>query len=208
MQKFEYNLYMDEIKENLSKNIITLRKEKKLTQLELANKLNYSDKSVSKWENGDTVPDIEVIKRLADFFNVTVDNLIGSPEKLEKKPEEEKVIKPTRNHLVITLLSVICVWLVSTSVYVLLNIFLKTSYWLCFIWALPVSSIVLLVFNAIWGKHKFSILITSTLSWTLILSIYLQLLKYNLWVLFLIGIPLQIGIILWSRLNKYKKTNN
>lgn len=196
---------MDEIKNNLSKNIIKLRKEKKLTQLELANALNYSDKSVSKWENGDTIPDIEVIKRLADFFNVSVDSLIGSPESLTQK--QANTTNLPKNKLIITLLSIICVWIVSTLIFVMLKIFLKTDYWLCFIWAIPVSFIVLIVFNGIWGKRKFSILITSGLMWTIILSIYLQLLKFNLWVLFLIGIPLEIGIILWSRLNMYKKNS-
>lgn len=197
---------MDEIKNNLSKNIIKLRKEKKLTQLELANALNYSDKSVSKWENGDTIPDIEVIKRLADFFNISVDSLIGSPESLTQK--QAKTTNLPKNKLIITLLSIICVWIVSTLIFVMLKIFLKTDYWLCFIWAIPVSFIVLIVFNGIWGKRKFSILITSGLMWTIILSIYLQLLKFNLWVLFLIGIPLEIGIILWSRLNMYKKNSH
>lgn len=197
---------MDEIKNNLSKNIIKLRKEKKLTQLELANALNYSDKSVSKWENGDTIPDIEVIKRLADFFNVSVDSLIGSPESLTQK--QATTTNLPKNKLIITLLSIICVWIVSTLIFVMLKIFLKTDYWLCFIWAIPVSFIVLIVFNGIWGKRKFSILITSGLMWTIILSIYLQLLKFNLWVLFLIGIPLEIGIILWSRLNMYKKNSH
>ncbi len=197
---------MDEIKNNLSKNIIKLRKEKKLTQLELANALNYSDKSVSKWENGDTIPDIEVIKRLADFFNVSVDSLIGNPESLTQK--QANTTNLPKNKLIITLLSIICVWIVSTLIFVMLKIFLKTDYWLCFIWAIPVSFIVLIVFNGIWGKRKFSILITSGLMWTIILSIYLQLLKFNLWVLFLIGIPLEIGIILWSRLNMYKKNSH
>lgn len=196
---------MDEIKNNLSKNIIKLRKEKKLTQLELANALNYSDKSVSKWENGDTIPDIEVIKRLADFFNVSVDSLIGNPESLTQK--QANTTNLPKNKLIITLLSIICVWIVSTLIFVMLKIFLKTDYWLCFIWAIPVSFIVLIVFNGIWGKRKFSIFITSGLMWTIILSIYLQLLKFNLWVLFLIGIPLEIGIILWSRLNMYKKNS-
>lgn len=196
---------MDEIKNNLSKNIIKLRKEKKLTQLELANALNYSDKSVSKWENGDTIPDIEVIKRLADFFNVSVDSLIGNPENLMQKQTNTNSVP--KNKLVITLLSIICVWIVSTLIFVMLKIFLNVDYWLCFIWAIPVSFIVLIVFNAIWGKRKFSILITSGLVWTIILGIYLQLLKFNLWVLFLIGIPLEIGIILWSRLNMYKKNS-
>ena len=193
---------MDEIKENLSKNITTLRKQKKMTQLELATALNYSDKSVSKWENGDTIPDIEVIKRLADFFHVSVDALIGEPKNLvvENKPTTNL----PKNKLVITLLSVLCVWIVATTVYVMLSIFLHINYWMCFIWALPISSIVVLVFNAIWGKHRFSIIITSCLIWTIIVSLYLQLLSYNLWVLFLIGIPLEIGTILWSRLNMYK----
>ena len=64
---------MDNIKANIAKNIIELRKKNNWTQAELADKLNYSDKAVSKWERAEAVPDIETLHALAELFGVTVD---------------------------------------------------------------------------------------------------------------------------------------
>lgn len=196
---------MENIKFNLANNISNLRKEKKLTQLELANILNYSDKSISKWENGDACPDIEVIKKLADFFEVSVDYLINDNNNEDKNSIKKPERKFLTNKKLITILSCLIVWIIATTTYALLNIFAKVNYWLCFIWAIPATFIVLIVFNAIWGKKAFSITFTSGLVWSLILAIYLQLLKYNIWVLFLIGAPLQIAIIIWANLSFNKK---
>ncbi len=194
---------MDEIKKNLSKKLLELRHQKKLTQLELAQKLNYSDKSISKWENGDAVPDIAVLKQIATFYEVSVDYLIS--DDTEKKPENTLPNNSNnKNKIIITLLATSVVWIVATIIYVQLKIWAKINFWIIYIWALPVSFIVLVVFNAIWRKKKFSITLTSLLVWTLLLSIYLQFLKYNIWVIFLIGAPMQIAIILWSQLNKNK----
>lgn len=62
---------------NLSDNIIRLRHEKKLTQEELADFMGVTKGSVSKWEKGINTPDILLLPRLAAFFDVTVDELIG-----------------------------------------------------------------------------------------------------------------------------------
>lgn len=194
---------MEDIKNLLSKNLLTLRKSRNLTQLELAQKLNYSDKSISKWEHGDAVPDIEVLKRIADFYDVTVDYLISDNS---KKPEVHSVTKSNnRNKIIITGLSTMLVWLVATIVYSQLNIWLNIHYWPVFVWSVPASFIVLIVFNGIWGKRKFSFTITSCLVWSILASIYLQFLKFNLWIIFIIGIPLQIAIILWSQLKNQNK---
>ena len=68
---------MSDIKAIIAKNITALRQNHKMTQIELAEKLNYSDKAVSKWERGESVPDISVLKQIADLFGVTVDYLLG-----------------------------------------------------------------------------------------------------------------------------------
>ena len=194
---------MDEIKKNLSKKLLELRHQKKLTQLELAQKLNYSDKSISKWENGDAVPDVAVLKQIANFYEVTVDYLISDDSELllEQQPAN---VSNNKNKIIITLLATSIVWIVATIIYVQLKIWAGINFWIIYIWALPVSFIVLVVFTAIWRKKKFSITLTSLLVWTFLLSIYLQFLKYNIWVVFLIGAPMQIAIILWSQLNKNK----
>ena len=145
---------MEDIKNLLSKNLLILRKSRNLTQLELANKLNYSDKSISKWEHGDAIPDIEVLKRIADFYDVTVDYLISDNS---KKPDTPSITKSNnRNKILITGLSTMLVWLVATIVYSQLNIWLNIHYWLVFVWSIPASFIVLTVFNGIWGKKRFS----------------------------------------------------
>lgn len=63
----------------------------------------------------------------------------------------------------------------------------------------------MIVFNAIWGRRRFSAVLVSVLVWSIITGLYLQTLKYNMWVLYFIGIPLQISVILWSRLGRGKK---
>ena len=87
---------MKEIREIVSENLTELRKEKKLTQLELAEKINYSDKAVSKWENGDTLPDIETLQKLCDFYGVTLDYLTHEGSRKDKKEPGS----PVREHRV------------------------------------------------------------------------------------------------------------
>ena len=81
---------MDDLKFIISSNLVRLRKHNKLTQGELATHMNYSDKSVSKWETGETTPSIEILKKLADFYNVKVDDLLDknfTPEKTSTEKE-------------------------------------------------------------------------------------------------------------------------
>ena len=196
---------MLELKDILAKNLLELRKAAALTQMELAEKLNYSDKSVSKWEHGDAVPDIEVLAGIAAFYGVTVDWLITEHKNVSPPLSEEKKERHLRgNKLIITLLAMSAVWIVSTIIYVQLLILADINYWCVFVWSVPASCVVLTVFNAIWGKRRFSAICVSVLVWSLIAGLYLQLLKYNVWTVFFIGIPLQISVILWSRLKRGK----
>lgn len=199
---------MAELKDVLAKNLYELRKGVSLTQLELAEKLNYSDKSVSKWEHGDAVPDIEVLARIAAFYNVTVDYLISEHKDAAGEapinPEEKNRKRIRQNHIVITLLATCLVWIVATVIYTPLFIWAHINYWNVFVWAVPVSCIVLIVFNAIWGARRFSVVLTSALVWSFITALYLQLIDYNMWALYFIGAPLQVAIVLWARL-KIKK---
>lgn len=195
---------MNELKNIIAGNIIHLRKEQKLTQAELAQKLNYSDKAVSKWERGESIPDIETLKAIADMFGVTVDYLLT-----ENAEEEMENFKPKNankpNQLTITLLAVCLVWLAATIVYVYSQINDGYNFWTIFVWAVPVSCLFLSIFNKMWGKRLFNVYIDSAFVWTLLASIYLQFLHYNLWLIFFIGIPLQILIILWANMKPKKR---
>ena len=187
-----------ELKNIIAKNIAELRKANGLTQLSLAEKLNYSDKAVSKWEAGASIPDVIVLKEIADLFGVTVDDLLRENCKMRNIPASNK-----RIHTIITLLSVMLVWLIGTLIFVSLGIAgISGDLWLSFIWPIPVSFIVLLVFNSIWGKRRLNYLIITFLMWTLLAAIYLSALRFNPWLLFVMGIPGQVIIFLWSGMKK------
>ena len=68
---------MDNINENIAENITKLRKRAGITQSDLADKLNYSDKAISKWERGENVPSIEMLYEIAKIFDVNIEFLIS-----------------------------------------------------------------------------------------------------------------------------------
>ena len=196
-----YYICMKELKDIIAENLINLRKANKLTQLELAEKLNYSDKAISKWERGESLPDIVILKQLADMYGVGVDYILN--EHSEDTISKYRMPKPELNNkLIITLLACLSVWLLATILYINFKIVFDVHYWLIWIWALPVTSVVLIVFSAIWGKKWMIIASVSLLIWTLILGTYLQLLSYNIWTLFLLGAPAQLATSLCGKIKR------
>ena len=193
------------IQEILISNLISLRKSRSLTQIELGEKINYSDKTISKWENGDSCPNIEAVHKLAKFYDVSIDDLLSEDFQIDKKIVAEK--QRNNSKLIISLLAVMTVWLIATIIFVAISLLDIANAWMVFIVAVPASAIVALVFNSIWGNTRFNYLIISILLWTLLTAIFLSALKYAnvLWVIFLIGVPIQIAIILWSQLKRKKK---
>ena len=197
-----------DIKENLAKNLMRYRKNAELTQAELAEKLNYSDKAVSKWERAESVPDLYVLKQIADFYGVTIDTLISEPSNAKPKTTYSK----SKIRTIIAVCSTMLVWLVAICAFVFLNIIIPTisSTWLAFVYAMPITCIVLLVFTSVWKKKVASAFIISLLIWTVILAIYLSFFSLltappkTLWLVFLIGIPLQILVVFWSIYRKMK----
>ena len=198
---------MSEIKDILAKNLVKLRQTKKLTQSELAKQLNYSDKSISKWEHGDAVPPIDVLKEIADFYNVSLDFLVTEKidEDFLKKLAKDKNFT---TKVIITLLAISFVWLIATFSFFYGYTLLGKSYWILFVGAVPVSVIVLQIFNSIWGKRKYTFIIFSIFIWTSLALLYLINLESNLWLLFILGVPLQIAVILWSQLKASKKNRS
>ena len=196
---------MTELKKIIAQNISELRKGAGMTQLQLAEKLNYSDKAVSKWESGASIPDVGVLLEISKLFGVTVDYLLYEDHKVPVKA----LVRGTmmgRKKLVITLLSVALVWFIATTVFVFFNIFgAWNDRWLSFVFAVPVSAVVAIVFNSMWGKQRHNYVYISILMWSALASIYLALLSFNIWLIFLVGIPGQVIICLWSGMIKPQK---
>ncbi len=196
---------MEELKNIIADNLMNLRKANKLTQLELAEKLNYSDKAISKWERGESFPDIIILKQLADMYGVTVDYILTTHS--EEAKAKYRIPKPELNNkLIITLLACLSVLILATTLYINFKIVFDNYYWMIWIWALPATALVLTVFSGIWGKKWMVILSVSLLIWTLILAFYLQLLEYNIWMLFILGVPAQVATSLCGKIKKGQKS--
>lgn len=194
---------MDELRLTIAKNIASLRKAAGLTQAEFAGRLNYTDKAVSKWERGESLPDIAVLKGISDMFGVQVDYLLHAEH--DKADIEHSVLIKRRNtnRLIITLLSATLVWLIATIAFVVLVWFPVDPgkfLWMSYVYAIPVTFIILLVFNSIWGRRAWSFAIISLLVWSILLSIYLSYSHSESWIIFSLGIPAQLIIILWANL--------
>lgn len=197
-----------DIKENLARNLSALRKSSGLTQLELAEKLNYSDKAVSKWERGEAVPDLYILKKLADLYGVTIDNLISEP-KPEKIVSHKKIPKL---RLILSLSAMFIVWLVVLLLYFFSTTLFpsKGNNWLLFIYALPITNIILVIMAAYWGRSKFMIFPTSFLNWTMHLAVYISLETLlvsppeTLPMMFLIAVPIQVLLVLYFLYKKIK----
>lgn len=192
---------MEDLKHIIAHNLSELRRSASMTQIDLAERLHYSDKAVSKWERGESIPDVGVLKEIADLFGVTVDYLLTEEH---TAPREDVPAGRQHRRAVVTLLSVALVWLIATVVFVILGMVLPglRGEWLAFVYAVPVSAIVLLVFNSLWGRRRRNYGIVSVLVWGLLLSAFLTYPRGMMWMIFLLGIPAQIIIWLWSRLEK------
>ena len=200
-----------DIKENLAKNLIKYRKIANLTQAELAEKLNYSDKAVSKWERAESVPDLYVLKQLADFYEVKIDTLLDEP----KQGKIQAFKNLGKRRITIGACSAGLVWLVAVCCYAFINIIFPSidNTWIFFIYALPITALILFILTSVWGKNITNAVILSVMVWTALLALYLSLTIFisppptNVWKLFLIGIPLQMLIVFWLLYKKTKPKN-
>lgn len=205
---------MQDLKLIIAKNLTELRKQRGMTQLELAERLNYSDKAVSKWERGESLPDITVIKTIADLFEVTVDYLITEEHK-EPTPAANAAPAPKkrtsfRTAAAITGMSILLVCLIATFLFFILCYAIPEAHpiyrLLPFIFALPTAAIVWLVMNSIWFNRRRNYLIISLLMWSLLLAIWLTVLPaMNLWLIFILGIPGEAIILMWSGMRFKRK---
>ena len=195
--------------ELLAKNLAYYRKASGLTQLELAEKFNYSDKSVSKWERGEGFPDVFVLKSLADFYGISVDDFY-----LEEKKQIVSQNHSLTKQIYIKLLSVGIGWTVTLIAFFLLNTLLpsdaKFQTWLNFIYGGLITGIILLVWDFIYHHRLLRVIDTSIVIWMGALTLYLTILvilgpKHNYPLIFVVGVPLEILEIIWFLFRRNKK---
>lgn len=202
----------ENLKSQIGVNIALQRKRLGMTQLELAEKLNYSDKAVSKWERGESVPDVLTLVQLADLFEIPVNQLLedpnalpGNPGKLEKAMTQvsEKALKRKANKNVILGLSSTLVWFIALLVFVFISSFDLPDSWIAFFYAVPVNAIVLLSLRSAWRDYRWNRILVSIIVWGTLISLYttfLVFVNFNMWKIFLLGIPGEIAVFLWFRL--------
>lgn len=202
----------EKVKARIGANIAFYRKQAGMTQAGLAEKLNYSDKAVSKWERGESIPDVLTMMQLASLFGVSVDDLLGDVNALPENPTtleaamnqvSELALKRKANKNIILGLSSTLVWFVALLIFVGFSTFDIRKSWLAFFYAVPVNAIVLLSLRSAWHDFRWNKALISIIVWGSLLSIYVSILalaQFNAWKIFLLGIPGQIAIFLWFRM--------
>lgn len=201
---------MSDLKEVIAANLIRLRQQAGLTQLQLAEMLNYSDKAVSKWERGESIPDLRVLIQLAEIYHITVDDIV--------KEKPENVVKPKLNlkkkHFLISFLSAGLVWVIATAIFMILYYISSVSNYayLTYVAAPFVSAVVLLVFAGVWGNRLTMTIAASAVIWTIVLIVHVFLHVFkdsiSIWPFYVVAAGVQILVIGWFILRKLYKPNH
>ena len=194
---------MDDLKVITASNIINLRTAKGMTQAELGELLNYSDKSVSKWERAEAVPDAYVLKKMSEIFGVSVDYLLSSHDSWER-PESFKKEERNFHSNVITILVIFGIWTLAFLIYII-GWLLEANWWLLFVYAVPVSLITFLVLNSVWEQGINNRHIIYGLVASVFLAVYLTFISYNPWQILLLFIPAEFIVFLSFRIKKPHK---
>lgn len=190
--------------EIIAENLTYYRKEAGFTQLEIAEKFNYSDKSISKWERGEGVPDVFVLKALADLYGLSVDDFFNEEKKRTKTSK-------TKRHWYITGLSISLAWLVAATGFTVCMIAIPDAFpwWLFYIYAILASGIIGTVFSSIWKKLEYQLIAVSVIIWSTCLSAFLTVQLVNpmqyTFLLFIIGIPVEVLEVIWYFLKRSKR---
>ena len=202
---------MEELKfkELVAQNLIKYRKANHLTQLDVAERLNYSDKAVSKWERGESTPDVYTLQAIAKLYGVSIDALCS---------EEEVAIAPNRNNrtikIFIAALSSGISWVVATLIFIIFTLIPSIPFkndWLVLIYAIPVFFIVLTVFAEMWFSLITRAITVSGIVFGLAMSIHLSL-SVNAsinraWVIYFLAFVVEVLVVLWYVMFRLKRKN-
>jgi len=195
---------MEDIKVNIASNLLKLRAAANMTQMELGQKINYTDKAVSKWERAESLPDVAVLKTIADLFGVTVDYLITSHDEWEQAPVKTKELHFRPNAVI----SIVAISILSVAALLFIIFWLLESiYWQIFIYASPLILLTALILNSVWNKGKGNFYIVSAVVVSVIVSVYCGFLQagQNPWQLLLLTIPAELIVLLSFHVKRKNK---
>lgn len=202
---------LNELKLISASNIIKLRTGAGLTQAELGARLNYSDKTISKWERGEAIPDAFVLTQLAAMFDVTVDYLLSSHDAweapIEEDEEEEELDTVESNGAsysvdVIMALVFVSIWTACIVAFVTLWLAVDIILWQIFAVTLPVSLLVLMILMCVFKKRKALQYIIAAFVFSIFVTLYFLLPADTPWQLFLIGVPAVAIVFLACNIRK------
>lgn len=199
------------LKIQIGRNIAAHRKRCGLTQAELAQRLNYSDKAVSKWERGESSPDVATLVALAKRFQITVSELVSDPNALPENTGSvqktmgkvvERALKRKADRNIILWLCSLLVWFVALLIFVIVTSLELPYGWMAFLFAVPANAIVMLSLRSAWHDFRWNRILISAIMWGALVCLFttLSIFIKCYWLIFLLGIPGQAAILLWFRL--------
>ena len=196
-----YDYGMENVKAIVSQNLLRLRKENNLTQAELARRINYSDKAISRWEAGEVVPDLETIYALSEIFDVPVSQITEAHG--EEGAEENRTAVVGQK--ILSQIFLCCeIWFILTALYVYLKLSRQTNVWQLFVWCVPACMLVLWFFNRKEPTNILLFIYSSVFVWSFTTCIYLHLIDSHPWYIFFIGLPAQ-GLLVIRYVFNYKQ---
>lgn len=199
-------MQLDELKLVTAGNLINLRTGAGMTQAELGAKLNYSDKSISKWERGEAIPDAYVLTQIAELFGVSVDYILSSHDAWEPTvtPEDPRqdVVYSTS---VITAIAVVGVWTLALTAFVTLWLAVDQLRWQIFVAAFPVSVLTWMVLMCVFKRTKHLKYMVALFVLSIFVCVYLLLLNKNPWQIFMIAVLAEVIVFLSFHVQKKPK---
>ena len=193
-------MQLEELKLISASNIIKLRTAAGFTQAELGQALNYSDKTISKWERGEAIPDAYVLLRMSEIFGVSVDYLLSSHDSWQA-PEKESEGLGSYSADVIIAISIIGVGTAALTAFVVLWLF-DIICWKIFIATLPVSILTYMVLICVFRKRKYLQMVIGLFVLSIFIALYFFVPSRNPWQLFLLAIPAEMIVFLSCNIRK------
>jgi len=195
-------LQLSELKLISASNIIRLRTKAGMTQAELGEKLNYSDKTISKWERGEAIPDAYVLTQMAELFSVTVDYLLSSHDAWENVEETAEAAEDTGYSVnMIIAITILGIWTMALTIFVFLWL-VDIILWQIFVVALPVSLLTYMVLICVFKRRKHLPYVISAFVLSLFVLLYIALPVQTPWQLFLLAIPAVIIVFLSCNIHR------
>ena len=193
---------MKTIAEIIADNLVSLRKKNNLTQNDLAEKLKYSDNTISRWEHAEITPSVETLEKIAEIYNVPIESL--SKENVTNVIDSQEKTKLAAR-ICTAILLVMTAWFVITTFHVSIKMIFGSNLWTLYIWAVPISCLILFLFN---NNKIYRFVCLTVLIWTTLLACFIEFYTYQLWLIFLCGIPVQLSLVIWAFIKPKKSKGN